>query len=287
LAASQWASVAGAGSHIAVYLPNDVDHVFVDAPKGSMAILASLVAGRGGVTSIAHPLGTSVAIPKGTLTDNLAHVDSLGAFLVQHAAWGANLIEVGYPLRGGVGLREHLYLLDYLLGSGLRLCGVGVTDSHGQRMLADPIIADEQDNFVTWIGDVNPASSPADMVAAMRGCRVSFGSPFYVHGGLWAQAVVDSIGHLSLDLDVAGVSPSASYYLYEVVVDSSGTGHEPTYRQLGAAVKPERLPLMGGCLPSYVRVEAWAGTRFLASSNLVRVPSDSARCSTRSSRRPN
>ena len=34
-------------------------------------------------------------------------------------------------------MREHLYLLDYLLGSGIRLCGVGVTDSHGQRMLAD------------------------------------------------------------------------------------------------------------------------------------------------------
>ena len=48
--------------------------------------------------------------------------------------------------------REHMYLVDYLLGSSVQVCPVGATDSHGQRILADPTSVEEQDNFVTWIG---------------------------------------------------------------------------------------------------------------------------------------
>jgi len=183
-----------------------------------------------------------------------------------------------------MGLHEHLYLLDYLLASGVRLCGVGVSDSHGQRMLADPTIPDEQDNLITWIAGVNRASPVTDLLTAMRNCDVSFGSPFFVRGGLWVQVVTDSIGQQRLRIDAGGVSPSATYYAYEVILDSSGIGHEPTYRQLGTVVQPNPLPPVGGCLPSYARVEAWAGTRFLASSNVVRVASDRARCSTPTSR---
>jgi len=280
LASSQWAGVKGGGAHMAVYLPYDVPPSFVDTPHGTVSQTASLVASLGGVASIPHPLGTSIAQPTGTFEGNRPHVDSLGAFLAQHRAWGENLLEV-YSVRGAVGLREHMYLVDYLLGSSVRVCPVGATDSHGQRMLADPTSVEEQDNFVTWIADVTRASPALALLASMRNCQVSFGTPFYVRGGLWIQVVTDSLGQQRLDIDTAGVSPSATYYVFEVIVDSTLTEHEPRYRKFQWPVLPGGFSLrVGGCEPAYARVEAWAGPRFLASSNVVRVGPKFANCPT-------
>ncbi len=136
--------------------------------------------------------------PHGTLSQAAGVIRALGG-----VSWG------------DMGLREHMYLLDYLLRSGVRMCGVGASDSHGQRMLPDPTSAEEQDNFVTWIADVNRASPVSALLSSMRNCQLSFGNPFYVRGGLWVHVVTDSVGRQHLDMDATGVSPSAQYYLYE------------------------------------------------------------------------
>ncbi|MGH7752935.1 MAG: hypothetical protein ACREN5_08975, partial [Gemmatimonadales bacterium] len=206
-------------------------------------------------------------------------VDELGGVLVQNGAWNASLIEVGYVARAGVGIREHMDLLDYLLASGLHLCGVGSSDSHGGRLLADPVPGGaEQWNFVTWIGGVGRLASDGDLIGAMRACNVSFGNPFYVRGGMWVDVEADPDGELALRLDVAGVSPSAELFLFEAEVDSTGVGHRPTYRQYGAGLSRVTHPRVGGCRPAFARIEAWAGTRPIAFSNVVGVPPDPTRC---------
>ncbi len=277
---TSWDAVSGAGRHIAVYMPGDVTAGMVDSLGGDAAALASLVRSRGGLTSIAHPFGTGGGLPTNSFEENQALVDSLGNFLVRNGAWGVPLIEVGYTSRGGVGITEHLQLLDYLIASGIPMCGVGVTDSHGGRLLADPVPGStEQWNYVTWIGGLDRLASEAQLLNAMSACHTSFGNPFYVRGGFWIDLIADSNGNLTLDIDSDGVSPSADLYLYEAEIDSSGTPHRATYRQSRLLVPRGSTPqLVGGCHAGFVRLEAWAGNRPIAFSNLLRIPPDPRKC---------
>lgn|GEM_PF-6645978 len=276
---TRWESVSGAGRHLAVYMPTDVTPALFDSLSGDARALSAFVRSRGGLTSIAHPFGTAGGLPTNSWQENQALVEDLGSLLVRNGAWGAPLIEVGYTSRGGVGITEHLELLDYLLASGISICGVGVTDSHGGRVLADPDVGSpEQFNFVTWIGGVDRLAPTTDILNAIRDCHVSFGNPFYVHGGLWIDLDADSGGNPRLAIDAHGLSPSAALHLFEVEIDSTGTPHAPTYRQLGVIVSASSMPPVGGCRASVARLEAWVGDRPLAFSNVVRVPPDPRKC---------
>jgi len=218
-------------------------------------------------------------VPTRTPEQNRGKVDSLGSFLFQHGGWGANLLEVGYEARGGVGIREHLTLLDYLWASGLRMCGVGVSDTHGGRLLPTTVLGtDEAANFVTWIGGVTRGAPTTDVLQALRRCDVSFGNPFFVNGGLWLRLMTDTTGQQMLDMDAKGVSPSAKFYIFEAIIDSTGTGHEPQYRQYGASVLGTQRPWVGGCERGFARVEAWASNRPIGFSNVVEVAARPANC---------
>ena len=50
--------------------------------------------------------------------------------LLDHAAWGARLMEVGYPQGRGGSLADYLRLWDILTAHGLFLTGYGSSDSH-------------------------------------------------------------------------------------------------------------------------------------------------------------
>ena len=232
------------------------------------------------MTSIPHPFGTSTAGALGTEAQQQDEARQLGSFLVQYGAWGASLIEIGYVQRGSVSLRAHLQLLDYLVASGLHVCGLGVTDSHGGPVVPDPLPGtDAQYNFVTWIGGVDRLSSGAQFIAAMRSCDLSFGNPFYARGGMWISVGTDSLGHQTLSLDAGGVSASADLFLYEADVDSTGVGHDPVYRTYGRAVARSDHPDVGGCRRGFARLEAWAGTRPLVFSNVVSLVPEPDKCS--------
>ncbi len=279
LKGTKWDPIAGAGRHLSVYLPGGVPATLVDPTNWTPRSLTADVLSRGGLTAIPHPFGTQGGLPTSSFQENQALVEELGSLLVQYRAWDAPLIEVGYTSRGGVGITEHLELLDYLLASGVRICGIGTTDSHGRRLVADPLPGTpEQWNFVTWIGGVTRIASDADIIDALRACNASFGNPFYVRGGMWIDLNADPQGILFLDLDVAGVSPSAQFYLFEGEIDSSGVGHWPTYRQRGAQVARTDHPRVGGCRAGFARLEAWVGTRALAFSNVAMIPPDPSRC---------
>jgi hypothetical protein len=276
-----WYAANGAGRHLALYLPEDLPASLESSLVGSHAAFAALADSLGGITSIAHPFGTSVAFPVQSDSQQSDAARQLGALLVKNGGWGASLIEVGYTNRGGASLRAHLHLLDYLLASGLHLCGIGATDSHGGPLLRDPVAGFEnQYNYVTWIGDVDRTASGAELIAALRVCDVSFGDPFYTRGGMWIQVDSTSGRTHTISLDVNGVSPSASLFLYEAEIDSTGIAHDPVYREYGAPVNVFTHPRVGGCRPGFVRLEAWAGTRPLAFSNVLRLPPDPNACAT-------
>jgi hypothetical protein len=280
LAGTAWDSVSGGGRHLAVYLPGDISSELEDSTGGGVSLsFGARVEGLGGILSIAHPFGTSTTLPTLSPSARQQVVKQLGAFLVNNGAWGARLIEVGYNLRGGFVAYDHMALLDYLLANGLTICGVGVTDSHGGRLIADPPFGTEdQYNFVTWIGDVDRASPATDIVAALRRCDVSFGNVFYTRGGMWLGVETDSTGDQVLRLDLDGVSPSAQFYVYDVEIDSTGVPHDPVYRALGQLVPRDGRLIVGGCRRGYARMEAWFGTRPLAFSNVVPLAPEPAKC---------
>ncbi len=279
IAATKWYGVGGAGTHLAVYLPEDLSPSLESSLTGRATAYTALAQSLGGLTSIPHPFGTSVAQPVETDGEQLDEARQLGAFLVANGAWGASLIEVGYVARGGVGVRAHLDLLDYLLASGLHLCGIGVSDSHGGPVVADPTPGSaDQYNFVTWIGGVDRTASGAKLIAAMRSCDLSFGNPFYTRGGMWISVAMTSVGHQTLSFDTRGVSPSADLFLYEAEVDSTGIGHDPVYRTNGGAVARSYHPEVGGCQAGFARLEAWVGARPLAFSNVVQVAPEPTKC---------
>jgi hypothetical protein len=279
IANTKWLDVIGAGRHLVILLPDDVQPSLEALVRGDAGNIGQLAASLGGLTSIAHPFGTSTGAPIGTESQQRQEARDLGAFLVQQEGWHAGLIEVGTTRRGLVGLRAHLDLLDYLWSSGIRLCGVAVTDSHGGYVLSDPIPGSEdQYNWVTWMGGVDRFSSGPNLIAALRSCNVSFGDPFYTRGGLWGEVKRDSVGHQTLTFDARGLSPSAELFLYEAVIDSTGTGHDPAYRSYQTPVQRSDTIAVGGCQPGYVRIEAWAGGRPIAFTNPMALTADSSRC---------
>lgn len=277
--ASRWEPVAGAGRHLIPYLPADIAPGTVDSLPGSAGAFTNRIRSLGGVTSITHPFGTAGGIPTSSPTENAALVQDLGSFLFQYNAWGAELIEVGYAPLNGVGFWEQFHLLDALTASGLRICGVGASDSHGGRLLADPTLGTgEQFNFISWIGGVDRLSSGPELIAGLRRCEVSFGNPYYVHGGFWITLAPDSAGNPSLTIDAHGVSPSAQLYFYEGEIDSTGTYHDPIYRHIAVRLNAGTHPGVGGCRTGFARLEAWYGTRAVAFSNVVRIPADPSKC---------
>ena len=280
LAGTHWDSLSGGGRHLALYLPSDIASTFVARLPGSPAGDVQYVHSAGGVVSIAHPFGVTGTPPAGPPEMQRGLVNDLGNFLVENHAWGADVIEIGTAPRGGAGIIEHLWLLDYLLASGIRICADGVSDSHGGQLEADPQPGTvEQWNSITWIGGVTIASPIQDLVSAMRTCRTSFGNPFYVAGGMWITAERDSSGQMSLSLDLDGVTPNAGFYVVEGEIDSTGVGHPATYRQYEVKVERGAKPKVGGCRPGFARLEAWASNRAMAFSNVVFLPAQPERCS--------
>jgi hypothetical protein len=279
IAGTKWQGVGGAGGHLTMFLPEDLSPALEGVLTGTASSLGALAQSLGGLTAIAHPFGTSTADPVGSELEQREEARQLGAFLVQNEAWRAALIEVGSIRRGLVGIRGHLFLLDYLWASGLRLCGVGVTDAHGGLLVADPVPGSEdQYNFVTWIGGVDRFAAGAQLVAELRSCNVSFGDPFHTRGGIWLDIDTTSTGRQVVSFDVGGVSPSADFFLYEAEIDSTGIGHDPTYRRYGHRVTWSESLVVGACRPGFARLEAWARERPIAFSNVVMVAPDPSAC---------
>ncbi len=84
---------------------------------------------RGGLVSYNHPFGTGSGSP----LDKPAQDELLrqtAERIVANGALGADVLEVGYPLRGGVDLRHHVGLWDICSRNALFLTGNGVTDAH-------------------------------------------------------------------------------------------------------------------------------------------------------------
>jgi hypothetical protein len=142
---------------------------------GSHTTFVSRVHQAGGVITYNHPFGWDGDLRPGPSD---ARLQAVRDSMLSLEAFGADLLEVGYPQRGGVDFRTHLKLWDELGVRGLPLCGIGSGDSHGgfwgEGMNVGP--------FGTWVWTENLTA--ATLLSRLRDCRVYFGVPHRSHAAV-------------------------------------------------------------------------------------------------------
>lgn len=131
---------------------------------------------RDGLVSYNHPFGTGSGSPLDKPTQDELLRQTAGR-IVANGALGADVLEVGYPLRGGVDLQHHVTLWDICSRNALFLTGNGVTDAHHGTDWARL-----SNDWTTSAWSANAAE--ASLLAALRAGRAWCGSLTRFHGAL-------------------------------------------------------------------------------------------------------
>lgn len=137
---------------------------------------------HGGIFAINHPFAISVLKRKTfSSTERMQILAKMQAELTANRAYGADLIEVGFPEgRNGFSLDEYVCLWDMLSSAGLFLTGYGCSDSH-----RDNTGWFEGNNFAAYVGVCSELTHPIAEEAfteAMKKGRVYTGDPVKLHG---------------------------------------------------------------------------------------------------------
>lgn len=141
----------------------------------------------GGMFAINHPLAINALKRKSfTELERSGIVANMAAELLACRAYGADLIEVGFPCgRNGFSLEEYLRLWDLLSTGGLFLCGYGSSDSHRNN---DGWF--DGNNFATYIAAEASLPHPIDEAVFARSMRkgmVYTGNPVKLKGEIQFQ----------------------------------------------------------------------------------------------------
>ncbi|MFC0553379.1 twin-arginine translocation signal domain-containing protein [Planotetraspora thailandica] len=156
-------------------------------PAAGLAIV-SMIQSMGGLASYNHPFGTSTPANLPPAQQDAMRA-SVAKTVLADRAMGCDILEVGYPSRGGVDLDRHSQLWDVCSRNGMFLTGTGVSDDHsGQDWLG------QKSNFVTWAHA--PSRELADLLGSLSAGRVYFGDPARFSG--------------VIDLQVDGAAPMGS-----------------------------------------------------------------------------
>jgi hypothetical protein len=175
----------------------------------------------GGLSSLNHPFGSDVpALATQTKQDTARRL--LAAKLIGNRAYGADILEVGYQSRGGMGLGTHLGLWDSLSRNGIFLTGNGVNDAHGGDWARSP------NRFVTWAWATD--STESNLLRALAAGRIWIAEPTFrgtidllVDGSAPMGSVsVSDRTTRSLQLTVTGMPEDGSVRLVTGPVDYAG-----------------------------------------------------------------
>jgi hypothetical protein len=102
---------------------------------------------------------------------------SVAASIVAGRAMGSDILEVGYPSRGGVDLDHHAQVWDVCSRNGVFMTGTGVSDDHsGMDWLG------QQANFVTWA--YSTSRELDHLLPSLSSGNVFFGNPALFTGTL-------------------------------------------------------------------------------------------------------
>src|SRR3954454_5739792 len=207
----------------AVSLPDYTGITSSDSYVELMKDQVSAVHGAGGVVSYNHPYGTGAqaALPQATQDEQLTEI---GRTLLDNKALGCDILEVGYPLKGGVEIGRHLGLWDILNRNAMFLTGNGTSDDHGGQDWKGI-----QNNWITsvWASD----NSEAQLIAALQAGRAWAGSLASFAGTLdllvdgtcpMGSASVSAVGSRNLQVLATGLPADATLQVLRGGVDFAG-----------------------------------------------------------------
>lgn len=135
---------------------------------------AEFIHGHGGIAILDHMYGVG-RVESGLTGDEQAErrmVERTVGSLLAVNAYGADALEVGYPLRGGMTLDHHLEAWDRIGQEGIVITGVGTADTHSNRRTWK---TGRPNNWTTWIWAATPAME--DLMAGIREGACVFGDP--------------------------------------------------------------------------------------------------------------
>ncbi|MGN6301258.1 MAG: hypothetical protein ACTHN8_09245 [Angustibacter sp.] len=162
--------------------------------------ISAQVHGQGGIISYNHPFGYNGG-PLLPLADRIAKRRQLFASMRAVNQYEADILEVGYSLRGNVDTFTHLDLWDTFSRSGIWLTGNGVSDDHaGQHW------STLANGFLT--GAWATGRTDAELKAAL-----SSGRAYTYHPGRWAGAELDLLVDGTVPMGSVSVATQASRQL--------------------------------------------------------------------------
>jgi hypothetical protein len=162
--------------------------------------LVDQVHSGGGVISWNHPFGYNGG-PLLTPAERIAKRRAVFAQLNAVNVYGADIIEVGYALRGNVDIDTHLGLWDAFSRAGRFLTGDGVGDDHTGRAWGSLA-----NGFVTGVWA--PSSADPDLVPALAAGRA-----YVAHCGTWPGGTIDMLVDGSAPMGSVLVSLAASHLI--------------------------------------------------------------------------
>lgn len=226
----------------------------------------------GGLVSYNHPYGTSFTQPALSAASQDAQLSQVAAALLPTgtapAALGADLLEVGYPLRQGVDLAHHVALWDVMSRNAVFLTGNGVNDDHyGQNWLTD------LNNWATsaWAA----STAQADLQAALAAGRAWCGAlPQYpasldllVDGSCpMGSASVSAVTSRQLTVTATGIPANGSLAVLQGAVDYAGTADPTASTHVIATYPAAELTSGSVTLPVDTSADSFVRTQILNSS---------------------
>jgi hypothetical protein len=181
----------------------------------------------GGLVSYNHPFGYGdvPALPQARQDQLLVHLASqLLPTAAAPAAVGADLLEVGYPLRQGVDIAHHVALWDIMSRNAVFLTGNGTNDDHwGKNWFGKP------NNWFSsvWAGGTSQAGLLAALVAGRAWCGSLSGYrgalDLLVDGSCpMGSASVSSVTSRKLAITATGLPANGSLQVLQGAVDYAG-----------------------------------------------------------------
>jgi hypothetical protein len=255
------------------------NHVLVDYGthpfSDSLYYAIDQVHAQDGLVSLNHHFGTGIYADT---TETQANKDARLLFakrgLIANRAYGVDLLEVGYRVRGGIDLPRFVDLWDALNANTVFLTGTGVTDTHGPSLFNGwgphiPGNGNFENNFTTWLYTDGP--SETDFLAAMESGRAFFGDPWIFDGTLdvvtpegfrMGQVVLTDRTRQDVIVDVTGAPAGTEARLLQMEIRDNPPASYTTVQVLRDEILS--APVAGAlndtvnvdtALSSYVRVE--------------------------------
>ncbi|MDQ1734801.1 MAG: hypothetical protein QOH56_1052 [Pseudonocardiales bacterium] len=137
-------------------------------PNAALAVV-DMIHSTGGLASYNHPFGTAHPADLPPAKQDALRA-SVAASVLSDRAMGCDILEVGYPSRGGVDLDRHAQVWDVCSRNGLFLTGTGVSDDHSGQDWSG-----QQSNFVTWAHA--ESRELKHLLPALSAGNVFFGNP--------------------------------------------------------------------------------------------------------------